>query len=216
MAPCPKPRLYLRYIKHSKVANPWFLTLAKNLPDVVFRYRLTPKEGFDFMNPNIKQVTGFTPEEICSGSLRGKGLTETIARSLRENQPEDRHDYPHTIRWPCKDGSFTWVELFLFPVYNHRGIEAIEGMARDVIRHNGNHDDILLEIVISLTRVIEARDAYTAEHSKRLAIWAEATARRLNCSEEDVQNIRWGALLHDIGKISVPDSDLAQGRPVKR
>jgi putative nucleotidyltransferase with HDIG domain/PAS domain S-box-containing protein len=175
---------------------------------------LKPKEGFDFMNPIIKELTGFTPEEIYTETSKGKGLAETIVQPVREKHSGHRDRYLRTIRWPCKDGTYTWVELFLFPVYNHRSIEAIEGMARDIIHVSDGHDDILLQIIISLTRVIEARDAYTAEHSKRLAGWAEATARRLNCSEEEVQNIRWGALLHDIGKISIPDSILRKAGPL--
>jgi HD-GYP domain-containing protein (c-di-GMP phosphodiesterase class II) len=39
---------------------------------------------------------------------------------------------------------------------------------------------------------------------------AERTARALGCSEGEVQDIRWGARLHDIGKIGVPDAILSK------
>jgi putative nucleotidyltransferase with HDIG domain len=38
--------------------------------------------------------------------------------------------------------------------------------------------------------------------------WAEAVARELGCNEAEIQDVRWGALLHDIGKIGVPDAIL--------
>ncbi|MCL4559725.1 MAG: HD domain-containing protein [Chloroflexi bacterium] len=75
-------------------------------------------------------------------------------------------------------------------------------------------DDIYSQTVLSLARTINARDAYTAEHSRRLASWAEATARMFNLSPKDIQTIRWAAMLHDIGKIGIPDSILRKAGPL--
>ncbi len=71
-----------------------------------------------------------------------------------------------------------------------------------------------LETVLALANAVNARDEYTGEHSKRLAPLAEATARRLGCSEDELEDIRWGALLHDIGKIAVPDPILLKPGPL--
>ena len=71
-----------------------------------------------------------------------------------------------------------------------------------------NLQDSYIEMVITLGRALDARDSYTGGHSERLADWAEATARLLGCRDEEAQDIRWGALLHDIGKIAVPDAIL--------
>lgn len=68
-----------------------------------------------------------------------------------------------------------------------------------------NLESAYVETVSALANAMDARDAYTGDHSHRLAKWAVATARRLNCSEGKIEAIRWGALLHDIGKIGVPD-----------
>jgi len=75
-------------------------------------------------------------------------------------------------------------------------------------------EETYLQTVLTLARAIDARDTYTADHSRRLADWAEATARRLRCSAEEVQLIRWAALLHDIGKIGIPDSILRKAGPL--
>jgi len=68
--------------------------------------------------------------------------------------------------------------------------------------------DSYIEMVVTLGRALDARDSYTGGHSERLAEWAEATARLLGCRDEEAKDIRWGALLHDIGKIAVPDAIL--------
>jgi putative nucleotidyltransferase with HDIG domain len=52
---------------------------------------------------------------------------------------------------------------------------------------------------------LENRDADTAGHTDRVALWAERLAKQLKLSTAEVQAIRWGAYLHDIGKLAVPD-----------
>ncbi len=71
-----------------------------------------------------------------------------------------------------------------------------------------------LETVLALANAVNARDEYTGDHSKRLAPLAEATARRLGCSDDELEDIRWGAMLHDIGKIAVPDPILLKPGPL--
>ncbi len=75
-------------------------------------------------------------------------------------------------------------------------------------------ENAYVELVVTLSRAIDARDPYTAGHSERLREWAEALARRIGCSEQEVQDIRWAALLHDIGKIGIPDSILRKPGPL--
>jgi len=69
-------------------------------------------------------------------------------------------------------------------------------------------EDAYVQTVLALANAMDARDTYTADHSEQMAAWAEAMARALGCSEQQIQAIRWAALLHDIGKIAVPDEIL--------
>lgn len=71
-----------------------------------------------------------------------------------------------------------------------------------------------LETVVALAKAMDARDSYTADHSQRLAEWAEKTAHELGCTRQQIQAIRWGALLHDIGKIGIPDRILRKPAPL--
>jgi putative nucleotidyltransferase with HDIG domain len=61
---------------------------------------------------------------------------------------------------------------------------------------------------------MDVRDTYTNDHSQRLALLTEAVARELGIREENLQSFRWAALLHDIGKIGVPDHILLKPGPL--
>jgi putative nucleotidyltransferase with HDIG domain len=57
----------------------------------------------------------------------------------------------------------------------------------------------------ALATALDARDPYTAGHSDRVSVLSVAIARQLGLPPADVEVVRLGALLHDIGKIGVPD-----------
>lgn len=69
-------------------------------------------------------------------------------------------------------------------------------------------EKVSLNSIMAIANTIDAKDAYTSGHSVRVAKCSEEIARRLGWSEEDVQNIYHIGLLHDIGKIGVPDAIL--------
>lgn len=64
------------------------------------------------------------------------------------------------------------------------------------------------ETILSIARTVDAKDSNTSEHSFRVSEYAVAIARKLNYSEEKCENLRQIALLHDIGKIGIPDAIL--------
>lgn len=66
----------------------------------------------------------------------------------------------------------------------------------------------------TLARVVDARDAETADHSGRVALHAVAMARRLRLPAETIEELKIAAALHDIGKISVPDAVLGKPGPL--
>ena len=60
-------------------------------------------------------------------------------------------------------------------------------------------------VVSAMAHALAARDAYTEGHTARVADWACKIARQMALQEEDVEFIRLGGILHDIGKIGFPD-----------
>lgn len=74
-------------------------------------------------------------------------------------------------------------------------------------------EKVSLNSIMAIAHTIDAKDVYTAGHSVRVAKCAAEIAKRLGWSETEVQNIHYMALLHDIGKIGVPDTIL--NKPVR-
>lgn len=65
-----------------------------------------------------------------------------------------------------------------------------------------------VQSVTALANAIDIRDTYTNTHSQQIANWAAKAARQLGCTSEEVNEIYLGGLLHDIGKIGIPDAIL--------
>jgi putative nucleotidyltransferase with HDIG domain len=74
------------------------------------------------------------------------------------------------------------------------------------------HDmqDLFMGVLHALTRSIDAKDAYTRGHSQRVAELSRALARRIGLSDEQCERVYLSGLLHDIGKIGVPEAVLTK------
>lgn len=66
----------------------------------------------------------------------------------------------------------------------------------------------ILEAIYSLAKSIELRDKRTREHCDRMVEYAERMARRVGMNEQEVDNVRRAAMLHDIGKLGISDTIL--------
>jgi putative nucleotidyltransferase with HDIG domain len=71
--------------------------------------------------------------------------------------------------------------------------------------------DQTLEVLVG---TLEMRDMNTKKHSRRVADLTVWLAEKMGASEEEIENMYRGALLHDIGKISIPDSVLLKEGPL--
>jgi diguanylate cyclase (GGDEF)-like protein len=69
-------------------------------------------------------------------------------------------------------------------------------------------ETVTTNAIISIANTIDAKDKYTSGHSIRVAKCSAEIGRRLGWGEAEIQNLKVVALLHDIGKIGVPDSVL--------
>jgi putative nucleotidyltransferase with HDIG domain len=67
-----------------------------------------------------------------------------------------------------------------------------------------------LAAVLALTEVLDIRDAGTAVHSQTVGRYAETIARELGLADELVERVRLAGILHDVGKIAVPDAVLSK------
>lgn len=74
-----------------------------------------------------------------------------------------------------------------------------------------NHPPALVSVAVMLRafiRMVDAKDPHTREHSERVASYAAAISRRLGYTAQAEERVRWSALLHDIGKLAIPNEVL--------
>lgn len=69
-------------------------------------------------------------------------------------------------------------------------------------------------IVVAVANSVEAKDKLTKGHISRVAYFAEKIGRRLNMTEKELETLKKGAILHDIGKIGTPDHILNKPGPL--
>lgn len=60
-------------------------------------------------------------------------------------------------------------------------------------------------VITSLANAIEGRDAYTRGHVERVSMYSVELGKRVGCSPEDLSALRMGGIVHDVGKVAVPD-----------
>ncbi|MEW6717207.1 MAG: HD domain-containing phosphohydrolase [Chloroflexota bacterium] len=75
-------------------------------------------------------------------------------------------------------------------------------------------NDLFLDTTKALTAAIDAKDPYTQGHSQRVSEFSALIAQELNLDPETIHHIRIGSLLHDVGKIGVPDEVLKKPGPL--
>jgi two-component system sensor histidine kinase TtrS len=68
----------------------------------------------------------------------------------------------------------------------------------------GNYE----ETILSMVEMIEKRDTYTAGHTRRVAHYCGLIASHLGYGNEEIERLKGAAILHDIGKIAIPDAVL--------
>lgn len=73
--------------------------------------------------------------------------------------------------------------------------------------------ELVMDSALSLSEAVDAKDHYTGKHSKMVSKYSILIAEKLNFTEEEKNTLRIGALLHDCGKIGIPDNII--GKPEK-
>ena len=71
-----------------------------------------------------------------------------------------------------------------------------------------------LSMIYALAATVDAKDNYTYGHSKKVSEYAVAVAEKLNMAQDKMTTVRAASLLHDIGKVGVPDSILNKKEPL--
>jgi len=86
--------------------------------------------------------------------------------------------------------------------------DQVERFVGDLQRSANENHDLFLGTVKALAAAIDGKDPYTRGHSERVSRFSVATAQGLSLPENEIEQIRISALLHDVGKIGIDDSVL--------
>src|SRR5918912_2746678 len=95
-------------------------------------------------------------------------------------------------------------------------IQELEVRIRSLLRKKRRNDQLeqAEAVIFALARAVEAKDAYTEGHLQRLALYAVAIGERMGLSDEELVALRYGALLHDVGKVGVDEMIIRKGGPL--
>ena len=122
-----------------------FRLLAENARDVVYRYRLTPTPGFDYVSPSAAEVSGYTPEELYADPGLPYKLVhpDDLAAFAAVMAPAPGRSLMLETRWLRKDGRQIWVEERFSQILDDAGnVVAFEGIARDVSERKADEEKV--------------------------------------------------------------------------
>ena len=179
---------------------------------------------YTYSSPRVKDLLGYLPEEIINKTLmdivspeQAVKFNTTYTQLLRSQKNING------LENICqgKSGQIVVLENNAVPIFNDQGnFLGYRGIARDVTERmvamealKKSRDDLhasLEETVTSLASTAEKRDPYTAGHQLRVDLLACAIGKKLGLSDQQIQGLHIAALLHDIGKITLPSEYLAK------
>ena len=100
-------------------------------------------------------------------------------------------------------GRFNEVDLELLSAIGNQA-----GVALHRVRLMSELERLLLDTIRAIAATIDAKDGYTHRHSERVALLARRLGAELNLEESELETVELSGLLHDVGKIAVPDAIL--------
>jgi len=112
-------------------------------------------------------------------------------------------------------GGYWMALLTAAPVYLiYRTYKVYMGRIQDQQRHVRQVSDLHLATIEALALAIDAKDQTAQSHIRRVQVYAAGLAKALGMSDNEIQGVKTAALLHDIGKLAVPEHILSKPGPL--
>jgi DNA-binding winged helix-turn-helix (wHTH) protein len=154
--------------------------LLDDVPDLVYRYRLRPTPGFEYVSPSSMAVIGYTPEDHYADPELGRKIVhpDDMPRLVDAVQNPDP-EAVYRLRWRHKDGRELMTEQRLRPIYDPDGeLAAIVGVCRPVSVTAGKRilsaGDLTVDLAAARAFVAGRRIELTASEYRILALLASA------------------------------------------
>src|SRR3954469_25478338 len=117
--------------------------------------------------------------------------------------------------WVVRHTGYWLAPLTFAPLYlTYRTYKVYMGRIEDEQRHVQQTSDLHLATIEALARAIDAKDQTTQSHIRRVQLYAARLAEEVNLSASEIQGVKTAALLHDIGKLAVPEHILSKPGPL--
>jgi HD-GYP domain-containing protein (c-di-GMP phosphodiesterase class II) len=117
---------------------------------------------------------------------------------------------------PEKPSTHTWAD---FSKEEQKLLETLSHQVSIAIENSKLYSDIkksFFETVEALAEAIEKKDRYTGGHTKRVVYYSMCIAKYMGLSAETLEQLRMGAILHDVGKIGIEDKILKKQAPLDK
>jgi diguanylate cyclase (GGDEF)-like protein/putative nucleotidyltransferase with HDIG domain len=117
--------------------------------------------------------------------------------------------------WMISDSKIWLAPLAVAPLFlTYRTYRVYLGRIEDEQRHVQEISDLHLATIEALALAIDAKDQTSQTHIRRVQLYAAELARSMGMSENEIQGVKTAALLHDIGKLAVPEHILSKPGPL--
>lgn len=214
-----------------------YRTLIEQIPAATLLSRLDDVSSTIYISPQIRDMTGYAPEEWSDDRHPWTRLLHEDDRD-RVLKAKKRHitagePFEEEYRLVVRDGSTVWIkEESRVLVDEHGRPIASQRVMLDISDRKRAEEQLLSTLeerrrlqvqltgaqvesgVQALLAALNARDGYTGEHSRAVVDLVERVAKQMDLSDHDTRMARQVALMHDIGKLGVPDSVLRKPGPL--
>ena len=117
--------------------------------------------------------------------------------------------------WAVMTSGMWLAVLLIAPLYvTYRTYKVYLGRIDDERRHVEEMADVHLATIEALALAIDAKDQTAQSHIRRVQVYVTSIARGLGMSDTEIQGVKTAALLHDIGKLAVPEHILSKPGPL--
>jgi HAMP domain-containing protein len=168
--------------------NSYVLTYSINRPDIITFVKKNPKQ-------NILFCILLLVFSYLIGLIFGRGIVRPVKDLSHEASIIASGDFEREFHTSSRDEIGQLAD-------------SLNTMAASIRAAMKERADLLLGILTALTRSIDAKSRWTAGHSERVTRYVEMIGRELKLGDEDMHNLTISAILHDIGKIAVPEAIL--------
>jgi diguanylate cyclase (GGDEF)-like protein/putative nucleotidyltransferase with HDIG domain len=177
---------------------------------------ITFERGSDGSQAGLRRASGGPdPESRATSDTMGLSISCGVAESLldAEETAQDVMRRADVALYEAKNAGRNCVKVWnpdmaRLVSASDLEIERIKKLQRRIMGLSEKAEKLFMESIWSLVQALEAKDTYARRHSEHVTVYATSVARTMDLGPKYVDLIRRAAMIHDIGKIGIPDAIL--------